>query len=162
MKLRLTPTDKKLENHSAVKEMQREGYTGSVEWRSTSRHFSAFFIWALFDPQRDGALSLVLNYSGRRLRGGVLFHSEIQRPISPNLLYCRVFVISQPACPGTGKELHAAAEALERLIDATGASWSRCCTCCHWLTWIPSLLRLESPHLAEGVLEDIHIKQPHL
>lgn len=54
-----------------------------------------------------------------KVTGGVRFHWEIERPISPNLLYYRVFVISQPAAPGTVKELNAAAKALERLIDAT-------------------------------------------
>ena len=49
---------------------------------------------------------------------GVLFHRAIERPISPNLPYYRVFVNSQLAGPGTVKELNAA-KALERLIDAT-------------------------------------------
>lgn len=67
-------------------------------------------------------MSLVSNYPGiliLKVTEGVLFHREIERPISPNLPYYRVFVISQPAGPGTVKKLNAAAKALERLIDAT-------------------------------------------
>lgn len=63
---------------------------------------------------------LVSNYSGRlmlKVTEGVLFHRERERPISPNLLCYRVFVISQPAGPETVKGLSAAAEALERLME---------------------------------------------
>lgn len=52
------------------------------------------------------------------VKGGFLFHREIESPISPNLPYYRVFVNSQPALPEPVKDLNAA-KALERLIDAT-------------------------------------------
>ncbi len=82
-------------------------------------------------------LRLVSNDPGRlmlKVTEGVLFHREIERPVSPNLPYYRVFVISQPAGPGTVKELNAAAKALERLIDATDTLRSWYCMCCLWLT----------------------------
>lgn len=96
------------------------GYTGSVERRSSSsNHLSTenSFISALFDPMgMVCVVSLVSNDPGRlllKVTEGVLFHREIERPVSPTLPYYKVFVIQQPAGPGTVKKPNAAAKALE-------------------------------------------------
>lgn len=65
-----------------------------------------------------GSVSICSGRLMLEVKGGFLFHIEIESPISPNLLYYRVFVNSQPALPEPVEDLNAA-KALERLIDAT-------------------------------------------
>lgn len=125
VKLRLTPSDKKLENRSAAKGKVSVGLCRVCREEAAAiapvQRIPLFQLF--FDPEGlVCVVSLVSNDPGRlmlKVTEGVLLHTEIERPISPNLPYYRLFVISQPAGPGTVKELDAAAKALERLIDAT-------------------------------------------
>lgn len=96
----------------------------------------------------------------------LLNHRQIGRPIAPNLPYYGISVLSQPAAETVKKLSAAAAKALETLIDVADALWSLYCTEYFWLSILHpndmTVFSVFGPKHAKGMLDYIHIKQPHL